>query len=116
MPRCRLALLPSLFLLLAFVGRAHAQTPPASPGAPPAEPPLRRWFEFQQFAIGTRYRYIETSADKVTSNHMQYREQIRARINLDSKKRYTVNGGLFPGNAFISSWDNLGPGTGDFDG
>jgi hypothetical protein len=112
MPRCRLA----LFLLLAFAGSAHAQTPPSSTAAPPSEPPLRRWFEFQQFAIGTRYRYIESSADVVTSNHMQYREQIRARFNLDSKKRYTINAGAFAGNQFISSWDNLGPGTGDFDG
>lgn len=112
MPRCRLA----LFLLLAFAGSAHAQTPPASTAARPPEPPLRRWFEFQQFVLGTRYRLIESSADEVTSNHMQYREQIRARVNLDPKKRYTINAGLFSGNSFISSWDNLGPGTGDFDG
>jgi hypothetical protein len=112
MPRCRLA----LFLLLAFAGTAQAQTPPASTAARPPDPPLRRWFEFQQFVLATRYRLIESSADVVTSNHMQYREQIRARVNLDPKKRYTINGGLFAGNSFIASWNNLGPGTGEFDG
>ncbi len=102
-----------LLAVLAFARPGAAQ--PASQQRAP-EPRLRRWFEFQQFVVSARYRFIETSADVVTSDHMQYREQIRARVNLDAKKRYTVNTGLFSGNSFTSSWDNLGPGTGEFDG
>lgn len=103
-----------LFVLLAFVRPAAAQTPSAPPKAP--EPALRRWFEFQQFVLSTRYRFIGNSADVTTSNHMQYREQVRARVNLDPKKRYTVTAGFYSGSQFIASWDNLGPGTGEFDG
>src|SRR5690349_16856428 len=101
-------------LLLVIFSRPTAAQTPARSQAP--EPPIRRWFEFQQFVVSTRYRFIENSADVVTSDHMQYREQIRARVNLDAKKRYTINTGLFSGSAFTSSWDNLGPGTGEFDG
>src|SRR3954454_15268249 len=110
MRRCILPLL----MLLASAGTGAAQTPAAQ--ARPPEPALRRWFEFQQFVLGTRYRIIETSSDVVTSNHMQYREQIRARVNFDPKKRYTVNAGFYSGSSFTGSWDNLGPGTGDFNG
>jgi hypothetical protein len=101
-------------MLLASGSIAAAQNPPAASRAP--EPALRRWFEFQQFVLGTRYRFIRNSAEVTTSNHMQYREQIRSRLNLDARKRYTVNAGFYSGSQFIGSWDNLGPGTGDFDG
>lgn len=103
----------AVLLLLGFVRVSAAQTP--APARTP-DPPLRRWFEFQQFVLSTRYRFIRNSADVVTSDHMQYREQIRARVNLDERKRYTINTGVFSGNNFIGSWNNLGPGTGDFDG
>jgi hypothetical protein len=106
-----------LLLLLAFVRPVAAQTrPPAPTPARAPEPPLRRWFEFQQFVLSTRYRFISNSAGLTTFSHMQYREQVRARVNLDPKKRYTVVGGFYSGTQFIASWDNLGPGTGDFDG
>jgi hypothetical protein len=108
----RRSLLP-LLLLLVSVRTGAAQTTPPAAKAP--EPALRRWFEFQQFVVSPRYRFVETSADKTTANQMQYRDQIRARVNLDAKKRYTVNAGFFSGSNFISSWNNLGPGTGTFD-
>jgi hypothetical protein len=104
----------ALLMLLASGSIAAAQNPPVSSRAP--EPALRRWFEFQQFVLGTRYRFIRNSADVTTSNHMQYREQIRTRLNLDAKKRYTVNAGFYSGSQFTGSWDDLGPGTGGFDG
>jgi hypothetical protein len=103
----------ALLLLVGFVRVTAAQTP--APARAP-EPRIRRWFEFQQFVLSTRYRFIRNSADVVTSDHMQYREQVRARFNLDARKRYTINTGLYSGNNFIGSWNNLGPGTGDFDG
>lgn len=107
-------LLLAVLLLLTSFGTAAAQTPVQPPRSP--EPPLRRWFEFQQFVLSTRYRFIRNSADVITSNHMQYREQLRFRFNVDAKKRYTLNAGLFTGTQYIASWNNLGPGTGDFDG
>lgn len=98
-------------LLLSFARVSAAQAPARTP-----EPPLRRWFEFQQFVFSTRYRFIRSSADVVTSNQMQYREQIRGRLNLDARKHYTLNAGFFSGNNFIGSWNATGVGTGDFDG
>ena len=109
-------ILLSAVLLLASCGTVAAQTPAKPTPARAPEPPLRRWFEFQQFVLSTRYRFISNSADVTTSNHMQYREQIRFRFNVDAKKRYTLNAGVFTGTQYIASWNNLGPGTGDFDG
>lgn len=103
----------SALCVLATVQPAMAQSP--APARAP-EPAIRRWFEFQQLVFSTRYRLIRNSADVNTSNHMQYRDQIRFRFNLDPKKRYTVNVGTFTGSQYIASWNNLGPGTGTFDG
>ena len=106
-------LLTSVLCVVATAGSLRAQSP--TPARAP-EPALRRWFEFQQLVLSTRYRLIRNSADVTTSNHMQYRDQIRFRFNLDPKKRYTVNAGVFTGTQYIASWNNLGPGTGTFDG
>ena len=89
-------------LLLAPCGTVAAQTPAQPAPARAPEPPLRRWFEFQQFVLSTRYRFISNSADVTTSNHMQYREQIRFRVNLDAKKRYMLNAGVFSGSQYLS--------------
>src|SRR5450756_1981136 len=84
---------------------------------PAAEPPLRRWFEIQQFALYSRYRFIENNKDVTTSNQQQYKDSFRARVNLDPQKRYTVNIGYFSGGGFTSSWNNLGLGNNTlFDG
>jgi hypothetical protein len=103
----------SVSLCLAAVMPAAAQSP-----APTAakEPPLRRYVEFQQFVLSTRYRFIRNNADVTTSNHQQYREQIRVRFNIDRKKRLGIVAGAYSGSQFIASWNNLGPGTGTFDG
>lgn len=90
---------------------AQSGSQPRSP-----EPALRRWLEFQQLALATRYRYIRNSADVLTSNHQQYREQVRFRFNIDPRKRYTINAGFFTGSNFIGSWNTTGLGTGDFVG
>lgn len=108
--------------LLAFVSATASAQPAPQPSAQPSsrpaaapEPSLRRWFEFQQFALSTRYRFIETSGDRTTSNDLQYREQIRARFNVDAKKRYTLNAATASGNSFTSSWDYTGWGINDGD-
>ena len=74
-----------------------------------------RWIEFQTLTLYSRYRFIENSAGKTTSNQLQYKEAIRARFNVDRRKRVTLNAGLFSGSSFISTWNNWGIGTGDFD-
>jgi hypothetical protein len=51
-----------LVLLLTCARVAAAQTP-APPQRSASEPGLRRWFEFQQFAIATRYRFIRNSSE-----------------------------------------------------
>jgi hypothetical protein len=79
-------------------------------------PPIRRWLDVQQLTLYSRYRFIENNADVTTANQLQYKQSMRARFNFDSKKRYTINVGFFSGASFTSSWDNWGPGTGDFDG
>jgi hypothetical protein len=98
----RVAFLLTIQLCVCAAGAAAQSRPP--------DPPLRRWFELQQFALSTRYRFIETNRDVVTSNQQQYKDAIRARVNIDPDKRYTVNFGFYTGSAFTSSWNNLGLG------
>jgi hypothetical protein len=94
--------------LILISSTVSAQQPPS-----PETPPLRRWFEFDQAAIGTRYRVIENSAGTVTNNHLQHRQQFRAHFNADPKGRYALHAGVFTGGSFTSSWNNTGLGTGD---
>lgn len=99
-------------LLLAAVS-AHAQSAPAPPQP---EPAIRRWLDVQTFTIYTRYRFIETNRDVVTSNDQQYKESIRFRLNADAKKRYGVTFGFASGSNFVGSWNNTGIGIGARDG
>lgn len=92
--------------VLLFAPPALAQDPP------PDDPPLRRWFEIDFARLGMRYRVIENSSDVVTSNHLQHREQFRARFKFDARGRYAVHAGLFTGSAFTGSWNATGIGTG----
>src|SRR5262249_28288674 len=97
-----------LSLVLTFDSSpALAQT--GQPAAP--EPPLRRWLDVQQVAVYLRYRFTENNRDVTTANQLQYRDAIRARINADAEKRYTLNFGIFSGTAFIITWNNLGVGN-----
>ena len=104
---------PLLSLLLALVASRAVAQPASTP--PATTPPIRRWLEFQTFTLSARYRVIESSSDVVTSNHLQYRDLFRARVNIDAKRRFTVNVGAGAGASFISSWDNTGLGTGTRD-
>ncbi|HUL72436.1 MAG TPA: hypothetical protein VLT86_05005 [Vicinamibacterales bacterium] len=93
---------------------ARAQNPAPKP---PAEPPLRRWFDLQTFTVYTRYRFIESSRSVTTSDQLQYKDAFRGRVNLDAHKRYTINFGYFSGTSFVSSWNNWGVGNNTtFDG
>ena len=68
---------------------------PAKPAGPPQEPNVRariaRWFELQNTTLNLRYRYIDTSAGRTTTNQLQHRETIRGRVKFDKSGKYTWN-------------------------
>lgn len=107
-------LVASLLLVSAMPALAQTATPAAAPTARtvPPTPPLRRWIDVQAFTVASRYRRIETSANEVTANHVQYNERLRARFNLDRKKRYTLTAQLLTGPTWTASWITTGIGTG----
>ena len=84
--------------------------------APAAEPALRRWLDLQTLTVAARYHVVENSADVTTADQVQYREVVRARVNLDQRKRFTVTVGAQSGRSFVSGWLPTGAGTGAFDG
>jgi hypothetical protein len=104
--RCGLLFFPLVFAAAPVVAQPSAA----------AEPPLRRWFELQSLSVYTRYRFIESNTDVVSANDVQYKEVVRARFNIDARRRYTVNAGFSSGSTFVGSWDNtgLGIGRGDY--
>lgn len=78
------------------------------------EPRLRRWVEFQTLTLHARYRYLDSNRQPA-SHDPQYKEAIRARFNIDAKRRLTVNAGFFSGTQFIGTFDNIGLGFNDGD-
>ena len=93
-----------------FAADASAQT---APQAKPAPPQLARWLELQNATLNLRYRLADNSAGVTTTNQLQHRETLRARVKFDPSARYTLNLGLFTGPRFTSSWDNTGWGISD---
>jgi hypothetical protein len=75
-------------------------------------PPAPPRFEVQTFTLSSRYRIVENSDDDVTSNHVQFKDVFRARLNVDRQQRFTINVGAGTGSSFTSSWDATGIGTG----
>ena len=89
--------------------QAQQQVPPPKPPAPR----LARWFDLQNATLNLRYRFIDTSAGVTTTNQLQHRETLRARVKVDRAAKYTLNFGLFTGTRFTSGWDNTGWGLSD---
>jgi hypothetical protein len=85
-------------LVLAFPAAAYAQSTPN----------FTRWVEVQNATLNLRYRFIDTTAGTVTTNQLQHRESLRARLRFDPKAKYAINFGLFTGTRFTSGWDNTG--------
>jgi hypothetical protein len=99
----------SLLALACLPLQAEGQTTP-----PPKKPaaPLARWIEVQNATLNTRYRFVDTSAGTVTTNQIQHRESLRARVKFDQSAKYALNVGTFSGSRFTSSWNNSGIGLG----
>lgn len=91
---------------------ALAQTAPPLQQKPVA--PLSRWVDVQNAALNMRYRFVDTSAGTITTNQIQHRESLRARLKFDPPGRYALNVGVFSGSRFTSSWNNTGVGLGDW--
>src|SRR5690348_4696311 len=81
---------------------AQNQTVPAKKPAPT----LGRWVEVQNATLNLRYRFIDNSAGVVTTNQVQHRETLRARLKFDQPGRYALNLGTFTGQRFTSGWNN----------
>ena len=102
----------SLLALASHPILAEGQTAPPPPPQPAT--PLARWIEVQNATLNTRYRFVDTSAGTTTTNQLQHRESLRARLKFDRAARYTLNVGTFSGSRFTSSWNNSGVGLGDW--
>ena len=100
---------------LLFLGGAPAaaQTQTTKPAQKPAAP-LARWVDVQAATLNLRYRFIDNPAGQITTNQMQHRENLRARLKFDSRGRYAMNLGLSTGLRFTSGWNNTGIGMGDW--
>jgi hypothetical protein len=105
----RLAL--AVFFIISSAAAAVAQ----GTQEPPA-PAIRRWLDLQNLHLSSRFRWVESSTDRLVSSTLQWQPNIRARFLIDPRARYTVNLGAFSGNQFVSSWNNTGGGIGTFAG
>jgi hypothetical protein len=117
------------FILWASVSAiAQAPSPSASPARPSASEAkttdqteatrtttgdrIKRWIEIEALSVSTRYRFARNDAGTSTHNQVQWQFYSRARLKVDREGRYSLNVGLFTGNAITSGWNNTGVGTG----
>ncbi|MGI8811009.1 MAG: hypothetical protein ACR2IH_00585 [Pyrinomonadaceae bacterium] len=73
---------------------------------------IKRWFEFDEFAVSSRYRFIDNAGGTTVSNALQYRVAGRGRFKLDRGGKYSIVAGLYSGNTFTGGWNATGLGTG----
>jgi hypothetical protein len=90
------------------IASAQVQTTKPSPKSPA---PLARWVDVQNASLNLRYRVIDNSAGVLTTNQVQHRESLRARVKFDQPGRYALNVGTFTGSRFTSGWNNTGFGS-----
>jgi hypothetical protein len=113
----------TLFVSAAVAHDASAQAParPARPaavtGAPtaqtaPSPSGWHRWVDLQVGTLGTRYRFIEDRAGVTTTNQLQYKSTLRARLKFDPAGAYALTVGAVTGSTFTGSWNPTGLGTG----
>lgn len=107
-------------LAIAFLGTVVNAQSPSTPNTQRASTPpatvrtrIGRWFELQNTTLNLRYRFIDTSSGRTTTNQLQHRETVRGRVKFDKSAKYTWNFGVFTGTRFTSGWDNTGWGIAD---
>lgn len=66
----------------------------------------------QQLQVASRFRWIESSAGRITSSTHQWSPQLRARFLVDDAAKVSVNAAVGAGSHFISGWINTGAGLG----
>jgi hypothetical protein len=101
----------SLLVFACAPAAVQAQT------APPQQKPVApfaRWIDLQNATLNTRYRFIDSSEGLITTNQLQHRETLRARLKFDAPGRYAMNFGASTGGRFTSGWNNTGIGLGDW--
>ncbi|RPI51728.1 MAG: hypothetical protein EHM55_18240 [Acidobacteria bacterium] len=103
----------SIFALTVAGTPLWAQSQTSPPEQKPT-PPLARWVEVQNVSVSVRYRFADNSAGTVTTNQVQHRETVRARVKFDAPGQYALNVGTSSGSRFTSGWNNTGIGIGDW--
>ena len=66
----RLLAMAAAIALLPSVTHGQAVTRPASTALAGAKAGIARWFELQNVTLNLRYRYIDTTAGRVTTNQL----------------------------------------------
>jgi len=100
--------------LLVLAGAPAAVQAQAAPPQQKPVAPLARWIDLQNATLNTRYRFIDSSEGVITTNQIQHRETLRARLKFDAPGRYAMNFGASTGVRFTSGWNNTGIGLGDW--
>ena len=88
--------------------RPVAPSIPSAPNSVSTRAQIGRWFDLQNATLNLRYRYIDSSAGIITTNQLQHRESLGARVKFDKSAKYTLNLGLSTGTRFTSGWDDTG--------
>lgn len=120
----RALFLTLLFLLIAgqVTGQTPAPTPEtqgqidskAQPGNTSTKDKIKRWFEFEQLAVLSRYHFIENDNNSKAANNNQFQFVAKFRVKFDPAGKYSVAANLATGAVFTTFWNATGVGTGKF--
>jgi hypothetical protein len=93
--------------------KSPAATAPKAPAKAPSKPvAVTRWVDFQAGNLQMRYRYTETSAQKVATSQAQDWINFKGRFKFDKKAKYSVTALAQSGTSFTGSWNSTGWGSG----
>ncbi len=76
------------------------------------EDKIKRWFEFDQLSVASRYHFIENDNNSKAANNVQYQFAAKFRFKFDAKGKYSVAANLATGPSFTTLWNASGGGTG----
>lgn len=107
----RFPLIAATLLTIAVPSIASAQATTPAP-----TPAIRRWVDVQALQAGARFRWNRNSADRVTTNSLQWHGQLRGRLLFDAGGKVSLNTLASTGTSFVSSWNDTGVGLGDYVG